>query len=83
MSIHSYFVTSVSSMLKFETFLLLYFLFKMILAMNEPRCHYEIKNLWVIPFRNTCSQRFYKIGVLKNFTNMKTWCLEPQPAAVL
>ena len=55
----------------------------MISAMNEPCCHYKIKNLWVIPFRNTCSQRFYKIGVLKNFTNMKTWCLEPQPAAVL
>ena len=83
MSIHSCFVTSVSSMLKFETiyllflkfltFFFLYFLFKMISAMNETYFHYKINGLWVIPYRNSCSQRYYKIGVLKNFTNIENF----------
>ena len=62
----SSFVRFVSSMLKFDTFLLIYYFLKTILAMDEP--HY----------RSSCSQMFYKIGFFNDFAKFteKNTCTE-------
>ena len=52
---------------------------EIISAMNESHFHYKINNLWVILYRSSYSQWFYKTGVLKNFTNMSVWFLWIQP----